>query len=265
MSAVLDDHGHGHEDHHHGYGGMMRWVMTTNHKDIGTLYMMFALMNFFIGGAMAMIIRAELFQPGLQFVNPDFFNQLTTMHGLIMVFGAIMPAFVGFANWQIPMMIGAPDMAFARMNNWSFWILPFAASLLMLSFFMPGGAPGVGWTMYAPLTVQMGMGMDLTIFAVHLLGMSSIMGSINILTTILNMRAPGMTLMRMPMFVWTWLITAYLLVATMPVLAGAVTMTLTDRHFGTSFFNAAGGGDPVLYQHIFWFFGHPEEIGRAHV
>src|SRR6267378_3848870 len=174
------------------------------------------------------------------------------------VFGAIMPAFVGFANWQIPMMIGAPDMAFARLNNWSFWLLPFAATLLVLSFLMPGGAPGVGWTMYAPLTVQMGMGMDFTIFAVHLLGMSSILGAINIITTILNMRAPGMTLLRMPLFVWTWLITAYLLLAVMPVLAGAVTMTLTDRHFGTTFFNAAGGGDPVLYQHIFWFFGHPE-------
>jgi len=260
MSAVLDNHGQAHDphDHHGGYGGFMRWVTTTNHKDIGTLYLWFSLIMFMVGGVMALVIRAELFQPGLQIVDPDFFNQMTTMHGLIMVFGAIMPAFVGFANWQIPMMIGAPDMAFARMNNWSFWILPFAACLLILSFFMPGGAPGVGWTLYAPLTVQMGIGMDLTIFAVHLLGMSSIMGSINILTTILNMRAPGMTLMRMPMFVWTWLITAYLLVATMPVLAGAVTMTLTDRHFGTSFFNAAGGGDPVLYQHIFWFFGHPE-------
>jgi len=260
MSAVLDNHGHAHDPHdrHGGYGGIMRWVTTTNHKDIGTLYLWFSLIMFMVGGVMALVIRAELFQPGLQIVDPDFFNQMTTMHGLIMVFGAIMPAFVGFANWQIPMMIGAPDMAFARMNNWSFWILPFAAALLVLSFFMPGGAPGVGWTLYAPLTVQMGIGMDLTIFAVHLLGMSSIMGSINILTTILNMRAPGMTLMRMPMFVWTWLITAYLLVATMPVLAGAVTMTLTDRHLGTSFFNAAGGGDPVLYQHIFWFFGHPE-------
>jgi cytochrome c oxidase subunit 1 len=269
MSAVVDNHaagidaahaGHGHDHHggYHGAGGVMRWITTTNHKDIGTLYLWFSFIMFMVGGAMAMAIRLELFQPGIQFFNPDLFNQFTTMHGLIMVFGAIMPAFVGFANWQIPMMIGAPDMAFARMNNWSFWILPFAASLLMLSFFMPGGAPGVGWTMYGPLTVQMGMGMDLTIFAVHLLGMSSIMGAINILTTILNMRAPGMTLMRMPLFCWTWLITAYLLVATMPVLAGAVTMTLTDRHFGTSFFNAAGGGDPVLYQHVFWFFGHPE-------
>jgi len=262
MSAVVDTHGHGHEhghgDQHGGYGGIMRWVTTTNHKDIGTMYLWFSFTMFMVGGVMALVIRAELFSPGLQVVDPDFFNQMTTMHGLIMVFGAIMPAFVGFANWLIPMQIGAPDMAFARMNNWSFWILPFAALLLILSFFTPGGAPGVGWTLYAPLTVQMGIGMDLTIFAVHLLGMSSIMGSINIVTTILNMRAPGMTMLRMPMFCWTWLITAYLLIAVMPVLAGAVTMTLTDRHFGTSFFNAAGGGDPVLYQHIFWFFGHPE-------
>ncbi|HEY4637729.1 MAG TPA: cbb3-type cytochrome c oxidase subunit I, partial [Burkholderiales bacterium] len=262
MSAVVDTHGHGHEhghgDHHGGYGGIMRWITTTNHKDIGTMYLWFSFTMFMVGGVMALVIRAELFSPGLQVVDPDIFNQMTTMHGLIMVFGAIMPAFVGFANWLIPMQIGAPDMAFARMNNWSFWILPFAALLLILSFFTPGGAPGVGWTLYAPLTVQMGIGMDLTIFAVHLLGMSSIMGSINIVTTILNMRAPGMTMLRMPMFCWTWLITAYLLIAVMPVLAGAVTMTLTDRHFGTSFFNAAGGGDPVLYQHIFWFFGHPE-------
>jgi len=205
-----------------------------------------------------MVIRAELFSPGLQIVNPDFFNQMTTMHGLIMVFGAIMPAFVGFANWQIPMMIGAPDMAFARLNNWSFWLLPFAGTLLIMAYFMPGGAPGAGWTLYAPLTVQQGIGMDFTIFAVHILGMSSILGSINIITTILNMRAPGMTLMKMPLFVWTWLITAYLLIAVMPVLAGAVTMLLTDRHFGTSFFNAAGGGDPTMFLHIFWFFGHPE-------
>jgi len=263
MSAVVDSHGHaadehGHHDHHGGYGGIMRWITTTNHKDIGTLYLWFSLIMFMVGGTMAMAIRLELFQPGIQFFNPDLFNQFTTMHGLIMVFGAIMPAFVGFANWQIPMMIGAPDMAFARLNNWSFWLLPFAASLLVIAFFMPGGAPGVGWTLYAPLTVQMGIGMDLTIFAVHLLGMSSILGSINIITTILNMRAPTMGLMRMPLFVWTWLITAYLLLATMPVFAGAVTMTLTDRHFGTTFFNAAGGGDPVLYQHLFWFFGHPE-------
>ncbi|MBP7522585.1 MAG: cytochrome c oxidase subunit 1, partial [Leptothrix sp. (in: Bacteria)] len=173
-------------------------------------------------------------------------------------FGAIMPAFVGFANWQIPLMIGASDMAFARMNNFSFWLLPPAACLLVLSYFVPGGAPAAGWTVYAPLSVQMGPGMDLGIFALHIMGASSIMGSINIVTTILNMRAPGMTLMKMPLFIWTWLITAYLLIAVMPVLAGAITMLLTDRHFGTNFFNAAGGGDPVMYQHIFWFFGHPE-------
>jgi cytochrome c oxidase subunit 1 len=174
------------------------------------------------------------------------------------VFGAIMPAFVGFANWQIPLMVGAPDMAFARMNNFSFWLLIPSALLLVGSYFAPGGAAAGGWTMYAPLSLQMGPGFDMVIFAVHLLGASSIMGSINIITTILNMRAPGMTLMKMPMFVWTWLITAYLLIAVMPVLAGAITMTLTDRHFGTNFFNAAGGGDPVMFQHIFWFFGHPE-------
>jgi cytochrome c oxidase subunit 1 len=251
-------HGHGHDDHAHHPSGLMRWVTTTNHKDIGTLYLLFSLTMFFMGGLLAFGIRAELFQPGLQYWEPQFFNQLTTMHGLIMVFGAIMPAFVGFANWQIPMMIGAPDMAFARMNNWSFWLLPPAAILLVASFFVPGGAPAGGWTIYAPLSTQMGPGMDLGIFALHIMGASSIMGSINIVTTILNMRAPGMTLMKMPLFVWTWLITAYLLIAVMPVLAGAITMLLTDRHFGTNFFNAAGGGDPVMFQHIFWFFGHPE-------
>jgi cytochrome c oxidase subunit 1 len=255
MEAV---HGHSHDDHAHHPSGIMRWVTTTNHKDIGTLYLWFSFIMFLTGGVMALTIRAELFKPGLQIVTPEFFNQLTTMHGLIMVFGAIMPAFVGFANWQVPMMIGAPDMAFPRMNNWSFWLLPPAALLLVGSFLAPGGATAAGWTLYAPLSVQMGPGMDMAIFAIHILGASSIMGSINIITTILNMRAPGMTLMKMPLFVWTWLITAYLLIAVMPVLAGAVTMLLTDRHFDTHFFNAAGGGDPVMYQHIFWFFGHPE-------
>ena len=231
MSAVLDHPAdHAHDDHAHGAPqGWRRWVFATNHNDIGTMYLLFSFTMLMLGGVLALLIRLELFQPGLHYVNPELFNQFTTMHGLIMVFGAIMPAFVGFANWQIPMMIGAPDMAFARLNNWSFWLLPFAASLLILSFFTPGGAPGVGWTMYAPLTVQMGVGMDLTIFAVHILGMSSILGSINIITTILNMRAPGMTLMKMPLFCWTWLITAYLLVAAMPVLAGAVNMLLTDQ------------------------------------
>lgn len=255
--AAVHDHDIAHAHDHHPTG-MMRWLTTTNHKDIGTMYLWFSFMMFLTGGVMALTIRAELFMPGIQIVNPEFFNQLTTMHGLVMVFGAIMPAFVGFANWQIPMMIGAPDMAFARMNNWSFWLLIPAAALLMVSFFVPGGAAAGGWTIYPPLSVQMGMGMDMAIFALHIMGAASIMGSINIITTILNMRAPGMTLMKMPLFVWTWLITAYLLVMVMPVLAGAITMLLTDRNFGTNFFNAAGGGDPVMFQHIFWFFGHPE-------
>jgi cytochrome c oxidase subunit I len=238
--------------------GLLRWLTSTNHKEIGTLYLWFSFAMFLVGGTMAMCIRAELFKPGLQFLRPELFNQLTTLHGLIMVFAAVMPAFVGFANWQLPMMIGAPDMAFPRLNNFSFWLLPPAALLLITSFFAPGGATAAGWTLYAPLSVQMGPGMDMAIFAIHILGISSIAGAINIVTTILNMRAPGMTLMKMPMFVWTWLATGFLLIAVMPVLASAVTMLLTDRHFGTHFFNAAGGGDPVLYQHIFWFFGHPE-------
>ena len=210
------------------------------------------------GGMLALVIRAELFQPGLQLVQPELYNQLTTMHGLIMVFGAIMPAFVGFANWMIPLQIGASDMAFARMNNSRSGCCRRPRMLLVGSFFMPAARPAAGWTLYPPLSTQMGIGMDMAIFAMHLMGASSIMGAINIITTILNMRAPGMTLMKMPMFCWTWLITAYLLIAVMPVLAGAITMLLTDRHFGTTFFNAAGGGDPVMYQHIFWFFGHPE-------
>jgi len=239
--------------------GIKRWLFTTNHKDIGTLYLWFAFIMFLTGGAMAMVIRAELMNPGMQYVDPIFFNTMTTMHGLIMVFGAVMPAMVGFANWMIPMMIGAPDMALPRMNNWSFWILPFAGAMLLSTLFMEGGGPAFGWTFYAPLSTTFApASTDFFIFAVHMLGFSSIMGAINIIATILNMRAPGMTLMKMPLFVWTWLITAFLLIAVMPVLAGAVTMMLTDRNFGTSFFDAAGGGDPVLFQHVFWFFGHPE-------
>jgi cytochrome c oxidase subunit 1 len=243
---------------HHMPTGWRRWLYATNHKDIGSMYLLFSLTNLLIGGILALLIRAELFQPGLQIMAPHVYNQMVTMHGLLMVFGAIMPAFVGFANWMIPLQIGASDMAFARMNNFSFWLMIPASLLLLSSFFTLGGAPAAGWTMYAPLSIQMGPGMDLSLFALHILGASSIMGSINIIVTILNMRAPGLTLMKMPMFVWTWLITAYLLIAVMPVLAGAVTMTITDRHFGTSFFNASAGGDPVMYQHIFWFFGHPE-------
>lgn len=235
-----------------------RWFMSTNHKDIGTLYLWFSLAMLFLGGAFALVIRTELFEPGLQFVDPHFFNQMTTMHALVMVFGAVMPGFVGFANWMIPLQVGAPDMALPRLNNFSFWILPCAFTLLMASFFVPGGAPAAGWTLYAPLTIQGGMSVDMAIVAIHIMGVSSIMGAINVIVTVLNMRAPGMTLMKMPLFVWTWLITAFLLIAVMPVFAGAVTMLLTDRHFGTAFFDPAGGGDPVLYQHIFWFFGHPE-------
>ncbi len=265
MSAVVDEHDHDHHaDDHHVHGpakGLLRWIITTNHKDIGTLYLLFALTMFFVGGSMAMVIRAELFEPGLQFVDPAFFNSMTTMHALVMVFGAVMPAFVGLANWQIPLMIGATDMALPRMNNMSFWMLVAGVLLLASTLFMEGGAPNGGWTLYPPLVLQpitVGKALPFAIFSVHLLGISSIMGAINIIATIFNMRAPAMKLMDMPLFVWTWLITAFLLIAVMPVFAGAVTMLLTDKFFHTSFFNAAGGGDPVLYEHIFWFFGHPE-------
>lgn len=254
--------GHDHSDDHHDHGpakGWTRWLLTTNHKDIGSLYLWLSFIMFLFAGSLAMLIRAELFSPGEQLVNPEFFNQLTTLHGLIMVFGAVMPAFVGLANWLIPLMIGAPDMALPRLNNMSFWILPVAFGILTSTLFMDGSAPNFGWTFYAPLSTTFGPpSTDFFIFAVHLMGISSILGAINVIVTILNMRAPGMTLMKMPIFCWSWLITAFLLIAVMPVLAGAVTMMLTDRHLGTSFFNAGGGGDPVMFQHIFWFFGHPE-------
>ncbi len=238
---------------------ILRWVLTTNHKEIGTLYLCLSFTLFLIAGAMAMIFRLELAQPGMQFVTADFYNQLVTVHGLVMVFGAVMPAFVGLANWMIPLMIGAPDMALPRLNNFSFWILPFAFFMLLSSLFMEGGAPNFGWTLYAPLSTTYGPpSTDFLIFGIHLMGISSVLGAINIIVTIFNLRAPGMTLMKMPLFVWTWLITAFLLIMVMPVLAGAVTMMLTDRHFGTSFFEASGGGDPLLFQHVFWFFGHPE-------
>ena len=244
---------------HHAPTGITRWLFTTNHKDIGTMYLWFSFAMFLLGGTMALVIRSELFQPGLQLIQPETFNQMTTMHGLIMVFGAVMPAFVGLANWMVPLMIGAPDMALPRLNNWSFWILPAAFTMLISTLFMEGGGPNFGWTFYAPLsTTYAPPSVTFFIFAIHMMGVSSIMGSINIIATIMNMRAPGMTYMKMPLFIWSWFITAYLLLAVMPVLAGAVTMMLMDIHFGTSFFNAAGGGDPVLFQHVFWFFGHPE-------
>ena len=266
---LTQEHGHGHGHHHdepvhhsfkHGFlkwaGG---WISTTNHKDIGTLYLMLSFMMLFYGGAMALLIRLQLFQPGARFFDPNFYNILVTVHGLVMVFGVIMPAFVGLANWMVPMMIGAPDMALPRLNNWSFWILPFAFSLLTLSLFVPGGGPNFGWTLYAPLSSTYGPpSTDYLIVAIHLMGISSVLGAINIIATIINLRAPGMTWMKMPLFVWTWFVTAFLLIGAMPVFAGVVTMLLFDRHFGTSFFNAAGGGDPIMYQHLFWFFGHPE-------
>lgn len=202
--------------------------------------------------------QIRTFSTRVAILDPQFFNSMTTMHALVMIFGVVMPAFTGLANWMIPIMIGGPDMALPRMNNWSFWIMPFAFSMLLSTLWMDGGAPAGGWTLYPPLSLQTGDAFPFLIFAIHFMGLSSIMGAINIVATILNMRAPGMTLMKMPLFVWTWLITAFLLIAVMPVLAGGVTMLLTDKFFGTSFFNAAGGGDPVMFQHIFWFFGHPE-------
>jgi cytochrome c oxidase subunit I len=259
MSATYPAAAEHHDDHHgHKQGFVERWFFSTNHKDIGTLYLIFSFTMFIIGAAMSVIIRTELAVPGLQHVSPEFFNQMTTMHALVMIFGGVMPAFVGLANWMVPLQIGAPDMALPRMNNWSFWILPFAFTLLLLTLFLPGGGPAAGWTLYPPLSLQGGSNVALTIFAIHMMGISSIMGAINVIATILNMRAPGIDLLKMPIFCWSWLITAFLLIAVMPVLAGAVTMLLTDKFFATSFFNAAGGGDPVMFQHIFWFFGHPE-------
>src|SRR3989338_7919166 len=258
------DDSHHHAPHHHsfkhGIGPWIKgWVFTTNHKDIGTLYLFLSFLMLFVGGGMALLIRLQLFEPGARFFDPNFYNELVTIHGLVMVFGVIMPAFVGLANWMVPMMIGAPDMALPRLNNWSFWILPFAFSILTMSLFVAGGGPNFGWTLYAPLSSQYGPpSTDYLIVAIHLMGISSVLGAINIIATIINLRAPGMTWMRLPLFVWTWFITAFLLIGAMPVFAGVVTMVLFDRLFGTSFFDAAGGGDPVMYQHLFWFFGHPE-------